>query len=357
MYKKFIKFLKYFSVFLFMGFLSSCLFFTEKNYYKGPISDHFDGTKFFNPNSDDPLKKNFTSYYSAKAKYEAENGKSIWAENIIETKNFIPQQSVNNDKFSITFVGHSTFLIQFKGLNILTDPIWSNRASPVSFLGPKRAKKPGIKFEDLPKIDIVLVSHSHYDHLDLPTIKKLLKHSNPKIFTGLGVCYYLKEVKNISLDCHEMDWYDNFAFNNDLTINFLPAKHWSKRALFGNNATLWGAFALQTSIGNIYFAGDTGYGSHFKTAKEKFDKFKIALLPIGAYKPQDFMIRHHISPLQAVMAHQELNAEKSIAMHYETFQLASDNFKDPANDLIKYRTEYKINDNFILMEVGENQQF
>jgi L-ascorbate metabolism protein UlaG (beta-lactamase superfamily) len=351
------KILKYFFVIIFMGFLSSCLFFSEKNYYKGPISDHFDGKKFFNPNSDDPLKKNFTSYYSAKMKYEAENGKSIWVDNIIETKNFFPNKNINNNKISITYVGHSTFLIQFNNLNILTDPIWSNRASPVSFLGPKRVKKPGIKFDDLPKIDIVLISHSHYDHLDISTIKKLQNHSNPQFYSGLGVCYYLNSVKNLKINCHEMDWNNKIKFNDNLVINFLRAKHWSKRAFFGNNATLWGAFALETSLGNLYFAGDTGYDSHFKETQTKFKNFKIALLPIGAYKPQDFMIRHHISPLQAVLAHQELNAEKSIAMHFETFQLASDNFKDPANDLIKYRREFKVENDFLLMEVGENQEF
>ena len=171
------------------------------------------------------------------------------------------------------------------------------------------------------------------------------------------MCYYLNSVKNMKLNCAELDWNDNLKFNDDLSIYFLRAKHWSKRAFFGNNATLWGAFALQTSLGNVYFAGDTGYDSHFKEAGKKFNKFKVALLPIGAYKPQDFMIRHHISPLQAVIAHKELNAEKSIAMHYETFQLASDNFKDPANDLIKYRTEHNIEKDFLLLEVGENRQF
>ena len=182
-----IKFLKYSLTFILMSFLSSCFLFSESGYYKGSASDHFDGKRFFNPNSEDPFKKNFMSYYKAKAKYEAENGKSFWVKDLIEVNNYKPLEKVNNNKISTTFVGHSTFLLQFNNLNILTDPIWSDRASPVSFLGPKRAKKPGIKFEDLPKIDIVLISHSHYDHLDIPTIKKLRDFSNPQIFAGLGI--------------------------------------------------------------------------------------------------------------------------------------------------------------------------
>ena len=352
-----IKFLKYFFVIIFMGFLSSCLLFNEKGYYKGKVSDHFDGERFFNPNFEDPLKKNFMSYYRAKAKYESENGKSIWVDNIAETKIFKPLERIDNNKISLTFVGHSTFLLQFSSLNILTDPIWSDRASPVSFLGPKRAKKPGIKFEELPKIDILLISHSHYDHLDLPTLKKLKFHSNPKIYAGLGICNYLNKVKKLNMDCTEMDWNDRIIFNDKLSINFLRAKHWSKRSLFGSNATLWGAFALETNFGNIYFAGDTGYDDHFKEAGKKFKSFKIALLPIGAYKPQDFMIRHHTSPLQAVLAHKDLNSQKSIAMHFETFRLASDNFNDPANDLKKYRKEQNVEKDFLLMEVGDNLEF
>ena len=352
-----IKFLKYFLTFILMSFLSSCFLFSESGYYKGSTSDHFNGERFFNPNSEDPLKKNFMSYYKAKAKYEAENGKSFWVKDLIEVKNYKPLEKVNNNKISTTFVGHSTFLLQFNNLNILTDPIWSNRASPVTFLGPKRAKKPGIKFEDLPKIDIVLISHSHYDHLDIPTLKKLRDFSNPKIYAGLGICHYLNEVKNLKINCQEMDWNDKIQFNENLTINFLRAKHWSKRAFWGSNATLWGAFALENNLGNIYFAGDTGYDSHFIEAGQKFKNFKLALLPIGAYKPQDFMIRHHISPKEAILAHKELNAEKSIAMHFETFQLASDNFKDPADDLKKNRVEANLEKDFLILEVGENRDF
>jgi L-ascorbate metabolism protein UlaG (beta-lactamase superfamily) len=154
-----------------------------------------------------------------------------------------------------------------------------------------------------------------------------------------------------------MDWNEKIKFNESLSINFLRAKHWSKRAFWGSNATLWGAFGLETNLGNIYFAGDTGYDSHFAEAGQKFKNFKLALLPIGAYKPKDFMIRHHIDPAQAILAHKELNSEKSIAMHFETFQLASDNFTDPAKDLKKHRKEANLENDFLILEVGENQEF
>jgi L-ascorbate metabolism protein UlaG (beta-lactamase superfamily) len=354
---KMLNFFKYFLLLLFMSILSSCLFFKESSYYKGPKSNHFDGKKFFNPSDDLTQKKDFLSYYKSRKEYEKKFGKTDWKSYNINLKTYKPLEKNNNNKFSITYVGHSTFLIQFNNLNILTDPIWSNRASPFSFIGPKRVKNPGIKFDDLPKIDIVLISHSHYDHLDIPTIKKLKKHSNPQIYAGLGVCHYLNIIKKLNLECYEMDWHDNKIINDDLTIHFLPAKHWSKRYLYGSNASLWGAFALEAKIGNIYFAGDTGYENHFAEAGLKFKKFKIALLPIGAYKPQEFMSKYHISPKEALMAHKELNAEFSIAMHYETFQLASDKFEDPANEIRKFQKENNINNKFLLMEVAENKEF
>jgi L-ascorbate metabolism protein UlaG (beta-lactamase superfamily) len=337
--------------------LASCVFFTEKNYYHGNISNHFDGTKFHNLNQEGA--KSFSSYHQAKKEYENQYGKTQWPTQEIAVDQIIPSEKVDNHQIISTFVGHSTFLIQVAGFNILTDPIWSNRASPVSFIGPKRIKKPGINFANLPKIDAVLISHSHYDHLDLPTIKQLKKHSNPQFFAGLGMCYFLNNIKNLKLNCTELDWGQSFTFNQNLQITFLPAKHWSKRYLFGNNATLWGAFALQTKLNNnklakIYFAGDTGFDSHFKEAGQQFSGFDLAFLPIGAYKPQSFMSKHHTSPEEAVNAMQQLNAKQAIAMHFETFPMASDNFSDPVIDLKKALQQQQINEKqFVALQPGQ----
>lgn len=333
-------------------FIFCRLAFSEVGYYQGPISDHFDGKRFFNPSDSSPHEKSVFAYFKSKFFYEKEHGKPVWsrAETAITTA--IPKAIIDNNSIVATYVGHSTFLLQLEGANILTDPVWSKRASPVSFAGPKRVKNPGIKFEDLPKIDLVLISHSHYDHMDLPTIKLLKNHSNPKFLVGLGNCHYLNQVKSLNLDCQEMDWGDKFNFNEKLVINFLPAKHWSKRAFFGSNVTLWGAFAIESRVGPVYFAGDTGYGEHFKEAAENFGNFTLALLPIGAYKPKDFMSKNHIGPTQAVQAHLELMAKKSIAMHYETFQMASDNFSDPRSDLEIAKKEHDLKDDFVLLPVA-----
>jgi L-ascorbate metabolism protein UlaG (beta-lactamase superfamily) len=332
--------------------LSSCILFYEGGYYKGKPSSHFNGNNFFNPNSDG--KKNFSSYRQSKKEYEQQFGKPYWPQHKINITTTTPLPKIEDATIHATFVGHSTFLLQFAGLNILTDPIWSMRASPISFFGPKRIKQPGINFVDLPPIDIVLISHSHYDHLDLPTIKMLKKHSNPHFFAGLGTCHYFNVIHKLQLNCTELDWQQSFSFNPQLNITFLPAKHWSKRMLFGNNAMLWGAFALSGKSGKIYFAGDTGFDTHFADAGNDFNGFDLALLPIGAYKPQSFMSNHHTSPREAVLAMQQLKAKKAIAMHFETFQLASDNFSDPLSDLQSALQQQQISSNdFVALQPGE----
>jgi len=322
-------------------------------YYKNQPSDHFNGETFFNPNEMQAQGKSPLSYFKSKRLFEKEHGKPKWQKDLIQSKATKPASAIDNGSITATYVGHSTFLLQLQGLNILTDPIWSTRASPFSFIGPKRIKTPGVNFEDLPKIDAVLISHSHYDHMDIPTIERLRDSFNPKFLVGLGNCHFLNNISKLGIDCTEMDWGDKFNLQNHLVINFLPAKHWSKRAFLGSNATLWGAFAIESDLGGIYFAGDTGYGTHFAEAKKDFGDFTLALLPIGAYKPSNFMAKSHISPKEAIQAHFDLGAKHSIAMHYETFQLASDDFLDPRREIENFKRQKLIGDEFSLLEVGE----
>lgn len=339
---------------IFLTFSSLYIFFNEGNYFNQSISDHFNGKNFFNPEEKNlPKKTSFLSYYLNKLKYQKQHGKTKWLEKNQIIEQLIPLEYVNDKSIHATFIGHSTFLLQFQGLNILTDPIFSERASPFNFIGPKRAVIPGIKYEKLPNIDLVLISHSHYDHLDIPTIIKLHNDYQPKFITGLGNCYYLNQIKKLKLNCTELDWNEGLKVFDKITVNFLPAKHWSKRMMFGRNASLWGAFAIESSLGNIYFAGDTGYSDHFINAKIKFSSFKLAMIPIGAYKPEDFMLRYHLSPTQAVKAHIELNSQKSIAMHHSTFQLSSENYNDPINDLELAKKDKKITNDFIALEIGK----
>jgi L-ascorbate metabolism protein UlaG (beta-lactamase superfamily) len=235
-------------------------------------------------------------------------------------------------KIRASFINHATVLLQTQGLNFLTDPIWSDRASPVSFAGPKRVHPPGVAFKDLPKIDYVLISHNHYDHLDLETLKRLQKAFKPIFLVGLKVSNNLRsslpDAKII-----ELDWGQFYEISKDKKIHFLPAQHWSARWPWDRNQTLWGAFAIETSGGNIYFAGDTGYGKHFKDAQKQFGKFKLALLPIGAYEPRNFMKYQHMNPEDAAQAARDLRAENSLGIHFGCFALATEGYGAPEQEL------------------------
>jgi L-ascorbate metabolism protein UlaG (beta-lactamase superfamily) len=262
-----------------------------------------------------------------------------------------PAERIEGDSIVVTFVNHSTFLIQTEGMNILTDPVWSGRASPVSFAGPKRMRPPGIRFEDLPKIDIILLTHNHYDHLDIRTLKRLAELYKPEIYTPLGVGKYLerKGIGNIT----EMDWWDESELANGLKVLCTPAQHFSGRGMFDRDKTLWSGFALMTEKGSIYYSGDTGYGEFFEDIARRISPLRLAFLPIGAYKPSWFMSSIHTSPADAVKIHQILKSPRSIGMHFGTFPLADDGMEDPAKDLkIALEKEGIEKEEFIVPEEG-----
>jgi L-ascorbate metabolism protein UlaG (beta-lactamase superfamily) len=234
----------------------------------------------------------------------------------------------NHDKFTVTWVGHSTLLIQIKGVNILTDPIWSDRASPFSFAGPKRYTKPGISLNNLPQINIILISHSHYDHFDLQTID----HFGDKVFylIPLGMGKYL-DALNIT-HYREMDWWDHFVYNG-VDFYCTPAQHESGRFDNDDNKTLWCGWVAKNKTDNIYFAGDTGYFAGFKEIGRKYGPFNVAALPIGAYLPRWFMSPVHIGPSEAIDAMNDLNAKNMLAIHWGTFDLADEPLDDPPKTL------------------------
>jgi L-ascorbate metabolism protein UlaG (beta-lactamase superfamily) len=231
----------------------------------------------------------------------------------------------------ITFINHSTFLIQVDGVNIITDPVWSERVSPFSFAGPKRMRPPGIIFHDLPKIDLVLLSHNHYDHLDIATIKRIHDKYNPQYIVPLGVAAYLKKHKIDSVK--ELDWWQTTAFGTGFTIESVPAQHFSGRGTFDRDRTLWCGYAIHGAHGNVYFAGDTGYNPN--TFKEIGARTKptLAIIPIGAFKPEWFMSPIHCSPAEAVEIFKDLGSPQSIASHFGTFPLADDGSDDPIEQL------------------------
>lgn len=236
-----------------------------------------------------------------------------------------PAERVEGDEVKVTFINHATFLVQTRGYNILTDPIYSKRCSPVSFVGPARVHQPGIAFDELPKIDVVLISHDHYDHLDTPTLKKLIARDNPKIIVGLGVGERFDTKDNVI----ELDWWHSTEIADNLKITFTEVQHFSGRFLTDRNTTLWGAFVVEAGDTSIYFGGDSGYADHYTRTAERFPVIDIALLPIGAYSPRSFMGPVHMDPKQAVQAHQDLGAKKSIGMHFGTFQLTAETRDEP----------------------------
>jgi L-ascorbate metabolism protein UlaG (beta-lactamase superfamily) len=254
----------------------------------------------------------------------------------------------NNSEFSLTWVGHSTLLIQLDGLNILTDPIWSERSSPVSFAGPKRFVKPGISFIDLPKIDIVIISHNHYDHLDTKTIEQL--GNDPLYLIPLGLASYFADLGITNYQ--ELDWWEEIKFNN---INFVctPTQHFSGRTLFDRDKTLWCSWVIEGSQ-KIYFAGDTGYFPAFKDIGKKYGPFDLAAIPIGAYEPRWFMRSVHTDPREAVDIYEDVKAKYFIPIHWGTFQLADEPMKDPPKVLLEEARKRKLDLNlFKILKHGE----
>jgi L-ascorbate metabolism protein UlaG (beta-lactamase superfamily) len=299
------------------GALAGWLFSAPK--YRGPKSDHFDGGKFRN------LEPTVHAGFGAMLKWMATRDEGPWEEWREITPAPKPPKRVAGVR--VTFVNHATLLIQVENVNILTDPIWSDRCSPLPFAGPKRHHAPGIRFEELPPIDVVLLSHNHYDHMDVPTLRRLSREHKPRIFAGLGNGAFLKsqQIERVT----ELDWYDAAAVADGVRVNAVPAQHFSSRGLTDRDANLWCGYAIETTSGPIYFAGDTGWGSHFAAVRERFGAPRLAFLPIGAFRPEWFMCAVHISPRDAVRAAQALDAKLSIPMHYGTFHLGDDGQDEP----------------------------
>jgi len=255
-------------------------------------------------------------------------------------------------KIQITWIGHSTFLIQVEGINILTDPIFNSRSSPLG-IGFTRKSPPGMPFDRLPAIHAVLISHNHYDHLDLYTVKKL--GNAPKYFIPLKLGQWFLDQK---ITNHvEMDWWDSAMFKG-IRIVSIPSQHFSRRTALDGNKTLWAGWVLETKRGKILFAGDTGYSPHFKEIREKLGSMRVAFLPIGAYRPRWFMKTIHMDPPDAVSAHNDLQAQQSIAMHWGTFFITDEPLGEPPLYLKKTMKEASLpDDSFLIMKFGETRIF
>jgi len=280
------------------------------NYYQGPPSDRFDGSHFFNKEPE------HTFFEHIKWLWEMETVE--WPDWINDLPQPPPVANVEKGELQITYINQATTLIQMDSINILTDPIWSERAGPFSWMGSKRVRAPGVRMEDLPNIDIILISHDHYDHLDLPTLEKLFEKHQPVVLVGLGVKRRLRSIKQN--DIIELDWWNEYTYSTGTKIIFVPSLHNSGRGLFSGNRTLCGGFVIEGSSGRVLFVGDTAFGDFLKDIKERFPHFDLAILPIGNYEKRWFMKTEHMNPDDAVRLHKMLNVTKSVGIHFGTFK-------------------------------------
>jgi L-ascorbate metabolism protein UlaG (beta-lactamase superfamily) len=267
-------------------------------------------------------------------KWRATSERAKWPEHIEQTQFDKPPARVPGKELRISYVNHSTVLVQTENLNVLLDPIWSERASPFTFIGPKRVHEPGMKWDDLPRVDMVLISHSHYDHLDIETVRRLVKRYNPLFIVPKGVDeIILRHAPQARVA--PKAWSEAHVFNIDMTVYLVPAQHWSARSLWDRNKTLWGGFVMTTPHGHIYYSGDTGFGSGklFDEIHQVFGPVRLAILPIGAYAPRWFMKDSHITPDEAVDAFKRLKAQNALGVHWGTFQLSDEAIDAPVNDL------------------------
>jgi L-ascorbate metabolism protein UlaG (beta-lactamase superfamily) len=301
---------------------------------------HFDGRRFYNP--DAPRARGFLHVLQWKLSSRPEPSPEF----ISDVEQSTTPRRVEGSELRITLVNHSTVLIQQGASNILTDPIWSERASPVSWLGPKRRRTPGVRIDDLPEIDTVLISHNHYDHLDLRTLRLLAGRGRSTFIVAARGARLLRSEKIEPV--HELDWGESVT-TSGINIHCVPAGHFSARGIFDRNKTLWCGYAIEFPGRFVYFAGDTGFGGHFAQIREKFGPPQLALLPIGAYEPSWIMSPVHMTPEEAVRAHEILGAKTSIAIHHGTFQLADDGIDTPQKQLMACRRD----DSFLILKNGQ----
>ncbi|HEY6916390.1 MAG TPA: MBL fold metallo-hydrolase [Allosphingosinicella sp.] len=309
--------------------------FLDRIYYEGSESGHYDGERFFNPldRLRQAERRKPNRFFS---RWLTGEGRARWPDQVPVTPTKPPAR-VEGQAMKVTWIGHATVLVQTAGLNILTDPIWSDRASPFSFTGPKRVRAPGVHFENLPKIDLVVVSHNHYDHMDLPTLKRLWDRDRPVIVTSLGNDTILK---GRGIGAAALDWDGKLTLPSGAAVRVERNHHWSSRWFSDRNRALWSAFTIILPSGNVFFAGDTGYGDGgWAREAAAHGPYRLAILPIGAYEPREVMKNSHINPEEAMRVYRTLGAKSGLGIHWGTFQLTFEPIGEPLERLAKLRRE------------------
>jgi L-ascorbate metabolism protein UlaG (beta-lactamase superfamily) len=318
-----------------------------------PVSDHSDGRRFFNPPGGlrTPSIADVSKLLAERARGQ---GPAAWPKRLPPPLTPALNSTIPAGKIAVTWIGHSTFLLQLPGFSILTDPVFSSHAGPFGRFGPRRARPPALEVGQLPPIDAVLLSHNHYDHLDLSALRWLARERRPRVITTLGNKGWLERrgVGNVI----ELDWWQTHHATRELEVTCTPAQHFASRTLWDRNRTLWGGFALRTVAGSIYFAGDSAWCAAFEAIGARLGPFDLALIPIGAYEPRWFMKAVHMNPDEALRAHLAVRSRRSLGMHFGTFQLTNEAIDAPLMALAEARTRHAVAPaDFAALDFGETR--
>jgi L-ascorbate metabolism protein UlaG (beta-lactamase superfamily) len=312
-----------------------------------PFVPRFDGWRFHQP---EPLVTGFTGWVK---RTFTDSRRGAWRDFTDTPPGPAPPARVADGRLRVTFVNHATVLIQMDGLNILTDPIWSERSVPV--IGARRRRPPGLRFEDLPPIDAVLVSHDHFDHMDLPTLRRVARAHRPRVYAGLRSASFLagEGVPGAT----DLDWWQSAEIAPGVTVTAVGARHMSGRGLLDQDSRLWCGFVVRGPAGAVYFAGDTGWGSHFAEIGRRFPRLRLAILPIGGFTPIWYMREQHIGPADAIAAHRALGATTSMPMHFGTFPNGNDAETQPVSTLrAALAGEPDLAGRFVILDNGESAE-